>query len=332
MSTVPASRDLDDLSLNPRSATKNMASSLAMDTRPSTDHVGEAVAHGGYRGVIASLQRATSARVAYGLALVAATEGSTYRKPGAAILVVPGDASTGVLSGGCLEPDLALACERAIIAARPSVAVLDTRGDDDLVFGSGSGCRGCSRVLVLPSTDRACESVARLLQAAAAERAPVRFAVQLTGVHAGAGKCESGVHAQSFGTFELAEAHFTLAPPPRVLLIGVGPEVGPLARACLAMGWEVHLMDHRPARLAPLRASVDRLYESRPTAALLNAGVSSDDAIVILGHSVSLDGEALAAAASSGAGYVGLLGPAARRDELLPRLRADRRMNDSGPN
>ena len=104
-------------------------------------------------GLLAVLETARALRgqdQPFALALVTDTEGSTYRKAGALALVAGNRERTGTLSGGCLEPALEALAARVIASGVPEAAVFDTRDDDDLLFGSGSGCRGRMRVLAWP--------------------------------------------------------------------------------------------------------------------------------------------------------------------------------------
>ena len=69
------------------------------------------------------------------------TEGSTYRRPGARMLVLPGCQTLGTISGGCLEPQVA---RDAFAATRNSPRVLLTveNSPDDDAWGPSSGCHG----------------------------------------------------------------------------------------------------------------------------------------------------------------------------------------------
>ena len=87
---------------------------------------------------------------AFALTLVVEAEGSTYRKPGALALVADDGRRVGVISGGCLEPGLVELARAALAAREPRDTLFDTRDDDDLIFGSGSGCRGRMRVVAWP--------------------------------------------------------------------------------------------------------------------------------------------------------------------------------------
>jgi xanthine dehydrogenase accessory factor len=76
------------------------------------------------------------------LASVAHVEGSTYRRPGARMLVLPDDTMVGLISGGCLEGDLLEHARRVRETGVPALVQYDHRGQDDIVWGLGLGCAG----------------------------------------------------------------------------------------------------------------------------------------------------------------------------------------------
>ena len=87
-----------------------------------------------------------SARV---LATVVGTTGSTYRKPGAFMLIARNGDSAGLLSGGCLEGDLAEYARGVIDTGKARLVTYDMRGGDDLVWGLGLGCEGAMHILLM---------------------------------------------------------------------------------------------------------------------------------------------------------------------------------------
>jgi xanthine dehydrogenase accessory factor len=208
-----------------------------------------------------------------------------------------------VISGGCLEPALDDLAREALAAGAPRDAVFDTRSDDDLVFGSRSGCRGRMRVLALP--------VEPGLPCAALEAIVTGFeqrrAVTLD------------LPALAPGLFE--RGSIRLRPPPLLLLLGAGPEAPPLLSIARTLGWFAWIADHRDGLLGPDRvAQADRILRGRPAAALDAAANEPVDAAVVMTHLAEHDLEALRILSRREATYVGLLGPSARRDELLARL------------
>src|SRR5271168_3271676 len=64
------------------------------------------------------------------LATVVATAGSTYRKPGARMLIMADGSYLGLLSGGCLESDLQLHAREVMQSGRPRAVEYDMRGPD----------------------------------------------------------------------------------------------------------------------------------------------------------------------------------------------------------
>src|ERR1700678_1859536 len=96
------------------------------------------------------------------LATVVATAGSTYRKPGARMLIMSDGSYLGLLSGGCLEADLKLHAGEVLDGGATRAVEYDLRGPDDVLFGIGAGCEGAMRVLLEPGhgTHRAAAALA----------------------------------------------------------------------------------------------------------------------------------------------------------------------------
>ena len=97
------------------------------------------------------LERAPREPIARALATVVATAGSTYRKPGARMLIMADGSYLGLLSGGCLEADLKLHAQQVIESGAARAIEYDMRGPDDILFGIGAGCEGAMRVLLEPA-------------------------------------------------------------------------------------------------------------------------------------------------------------------------------------
>jgi xanthine dehydrogenase accessory factor len=267
--------------------------------------------YGGLRAVLAALP-ANDARAV--LALVVATSGSTYRKPGA--LIVLGDsAREGWLSGGCLEGELELAGREALAAYAPRRVSFNTQGDDDLVFGSASGCRGEIHLLLLPVDGRA------PLVAALRALGDGDAALELVVHDDGSGNATLGERRWQWAPM-IAGATNTpwtlhLSPPPRVLLLGAGPETAPFVRYAQALGWRVDAVEQR-GRWADTVRLADRHHAVMPRdVASLAAGC---DAAVVMSHHYGNDRDYLAALAQTDVAFVGLLGPPARRDALVAEL------------
>jgi xanthine/CO dehydrogenase XdhC/CoxF family maturation factor len=96
------------------------------------------------------------------LATIVHTQGSTYRKSGARMLIAqhsniqPSDV-TGMVSGGCLEQDILCHIQQQTPPYFPFVITYDTTTAEDIIWGFGLGCEGVVQILVERlAVDRSC--------------------------------------------------------------------------------------------------------------------------------------------------------------------------------
>ena len=269
-------------------------------------------------GVRAVLEAAARGGADATLALVVETEGSTYVRPGA-VALFGGDAGAeqvGWLSGGCLEPEIARRAAEAAAHGRIEWLDIDTRDDEDLFAGSAVGCRGRLHLALLPLA--AMPGWQALLPAWREGAGALRWDIDTDGVVA----C----------TVAGASRHWRLATsrredpghrawqrelpsPPAVLVFGAGPETPTLVPWLRRMGWMATVVERRP-RWSALAALADTPVSESPQAAL-SGQTRRFDAALVMHHHFELDREALQALAGSDIGYIGLLGPARRREDLF---------------
>jgi len=297
-----------------------------------------------HRRILDELASLTARGAAFTLCVVVHCVGSTYRKPGALALVRADGTRLGVISGGCLESDLESAAGAALADNLPRVALFDTRTDDDLVFGSGSGCRGQMQLLLLPVAAGATHPLCETLLTAERAQRPLKAALVTSGPQVGSGFLWSAnvetelaprveparaLKGRAAGEHQL-EGGLTCAvvvfpPSPRIMLVGAGPEAPALIRIADQLGWRVIVSDHREGLLARHAAAAEHTICARPAAALAALGDRRLDACIVMTHTAANDREALAALARRTDPFIGLLGPPARRDELLAELDAAER-------
>ena len=290
---------------------------------------------GGLRGLLEQLDALHGAGETGLLGIVVATEGSTYQKPGALVLLDRNGMRHGVISGGCLEPELERRAQVVHASGRAAVVEFDTRSDEDLVFGSGTGCRGRVHLLLLPQPRGA--PLTDALRRCAQECVLVDVRLSLEGEAIGCGAArivdEVGDIEQcwtwnSFGMSTTALPAGTnhslrIKPPPRILLLGAGPETAPLLDLLQRLGWYSTVVEHRTRWLAfALAARADRIIQAAPVAAIEQLAGDRSVAAIVMSHNYVLDGQFLRYCALRPFGYIGLLGPPARRDALLTELGA----------
>ena len=290
-------------------------------------------------------QRERAAGRAFVLAAVVHTRGSTYRKPGA-LMAIAGDGSyAGLLSGGCLEGDLQEHARRVIESGAPCTVTYDTGGADDLIWGLGVGCEGAMQILLLrvgPENGwQPFEHLAAALDAytptavgLVSEAGGPFHAGQVLLAAPGGGPAENAVAGQ-LGRLARSERPswlesegarifaVPLALPPRLLLLGGGPDAVPLAELAQRLAWRVSVYDHRPAYArADAFPPGTHVVLARPEELAHELDLSRFEAAVVMSHHLPSDSSYLRALAASSIGYVGLLGPAMRRQRLLGELGA----------
>jgi len=115
-----------------------------------------------------------------------------------------------------------------------------------------------------------------------------------------------------------------VASPPRlrtVLLVGGGPDAQPLVEFGATMGWRMTVVDHRSAYANPaLWPRAHHVLNARPAEYAQHFDLAEFDAAVIMSHHMPTDLASLATLAATPIPYVGLLGPASRRQQLLADL------------
>jgi xanthine/CO dehydrogenase XdhC/CoxF family maturation factor len=84
------------------------------------------------------------------LATVVHVEGSSYRMPGARMLVEDNGKMTGAISGGCLEGDALRKALQAINQHSNKLVTYNTLDEDDVAFGVQLGCNGIVHILFEP--------------------------------------------------------------------------------------------------------------------------------------------------------------------------------------
>jgi len=291
---------------------------------------------------------------ALALAVVAHTRGSTYRKPGALMAIAADGRYAGLLSGGCLESDLREHAREVIGSGRAQMVTYDTGGSDDLLWGLGLGCEGAMQVLLLRVGAPDWQPLAHFQRALAAHRrTAVALAVesQLPGFPAGSVVLPQDGAGLPAAPFELQDAvqalmerardsgrtlelpgaaaqvlAVPLALPPRLLLLGGGPDARPVVEIAARMTFEVTVYDHRPAYADSAQfPAARRVVLAHPEELAQQLDLGAFDAAVVMSHHLPSDLTYLRALAHCDIGYVGLLGPPNRRAKLLGDLGADAR-------
>ncbi|HEX7917422.1 XdhC family protein [Rudaea sp.] len=266
------------------------------------------------------------------LGIVFATLGSTYQKPGALVLLDAAGLRYGVISGGCLEPELEARAQTVHTRGLADTIDFDTRSDEDLTFGTGTGCRGRIHLVLLPQSPSA--PFTQALRKLRASTSTLALSLTIEGDGIGSGNASldgeswdwgrDGDPAAPHAFDERSVVRLRIAPPARVLLFGCGPESIPLHEFIRRLGWRSTVIEHRGRWLKfAQRAGAEEVLESGPDTAAPVWRQQHFDAAIAMCHNYALDMKHLAYCAASDLSYIGLLGPAARRDQMLQEIGAD---------
>ena len=270
------------------------------------------------------------------LATVVATTGSTYRKPGARMLVTEAGWAAGSVSGGCLEGDvLNTAWDRTVRG--PALVTYDSTSTDDIVWGFGLGCQGSVTVL-FERLDRAGGPLPFLAQSIEAREPGVlatvvsedglgerTFVIALmkprTAIEVRATRF-LGTGIRTVERVNDREVLFESVQPPLALtLFGAGHDAIPLVQAAKSMAWFITVVDHRPAFADPSRfPSADRVVCAAPDAINDSFILERESAVVIMTHNYLTDLAVLGRVLRLPLRYVGQLGPRVRTDRMLEEL------------
>jgi len=294
------------------------------------------------------------------LGTVVATEGSTYRKPGAMMLIAADSSYRGLISGGCLEADLAAHAREVFTDGNPRNVCYDMSEGDDFAWGLGLGCDGIIHLMLqrldrstgfgfLETLDNAWNAKSNgLLSLVKTSNDPGLSAgdfaldcgadyrtgepLLIESIHTHEGALFSGGHDMSrrywqesidTGNGDIELLLIPIMPPPAILICGAGHDAVPVARLSVEMGWNCTIVDHRAgfARAERFPSSCD-VRVLQPSELSQHIPLDKMDAAVLMTHHLGHDRSYLSQVIKASLPYIGLLGPRARRDRLLSEIGA----------
>jgi xanthine/CO dehydrogenase XdhC/CoxF family maturation factor len=288
------------------------------------------------------------------LATIVSVRGSTYRRPGARLLVPASGDSVGNLSGGCLEGEVEALAREVMSTGRARLSHYDLTADDEVVWGWGLGCNGAIEVFVEPA-GKAAEVAEALRLAIERERTLAVATVvesNIEGVEVGArvlvypdgatkgtlGAPEADAEAISVADSALRSGESVdervplhagelrvfvevLKPPLRLLLCGAGHDAIPVVRLASSLGWRTVVVDDREDMLDKKRfPGASDLIAAEPARAAEIAAVDDRTYAIVMSHNYLRDRDYLRSFLDSGIRYIGMLGPRARLERLLDDL------------
>ena len=290
------------------------------------------------------------------LATVVHVDGSSYRRPGARMLVLENGLMIGAISGGCLEGD---ALKKALLTFTDRTTRLityDTSNEDDATVGIQLGCEGIIQVLFEYINHSQENNPIELLRKACNNRQKAvlvtLFDVQDKKNPLMGTTCllDEQEHFESTLALDInksilvdarqvltnSSAHFSqykmgeksvhaffdyIQPPISIVIVGAGNDAIPLSQMADLLGWEVKVVDGRNTHAKQDRfISACQVLVSKPEKVLEQIKIDNRTCFVLMTHNYQYDLQMLKALLPLGLPYIGLLGPKKKLEKALNEL------------
>jgi xanthine/CO dehydrogenase XdhC/CoxF family maturation factor len=292
---------------------------------------------------------------------VVKVEGSSYRQPGARMLVTEDGFLTGAISGGCLEGDALRKALLAINQQQNKLITYDTNKEDDLEFGIQLGCNGIVHILFEYIDESVSNNAMQFLKQLVAVRKEASmltvFSLKRNVAQIGTillyRKDTEILHRNDFGLGFLSdikevirtkttiikkvaveENHYEvlieyIAPPVSLVIAGAGNDVQPLVKMADLLGWEVTLGDGRSTHSIARRfPEAKKVLVAKPEQLLESIVIDSYTYFVLMTHDYKYDLEVLKLLLKSGCSYIGILGPKTKLNRMLDDLKIERAISE----
>lgn len=263
------------------------------------------------------------------LAIITHVQGSSYRKPGAMMLFHPLGRAMGMVSGGCLEGDLRRHAQMALEKRQALLVQYDASDENDASYHLG--CGGIVDLMLVPLNRDNHYLHFHQLAEQLHKGDPFFYQLTIPIRDTALSNVSAKIVEPHNATFPVTDFYKTgilhtdkrelivpLRPRYRLAIFGGGLDAQPVVSIALNLGWQVELIDER-TRYARHHDFPGAKIHKHPVADLPDDFSRHLDAIIIMQHNVELDAKALkyASEATGNLKYIGLLGPAHRREKIL---------------
>ena len=308
------------------------------------------------RDIIKAFEEAQKLGKQTALATVVHVEGSSYRRPGARMLIEDDGQLTGAISGGCLEGDALRKALLVMQERRSRLVTYDTMDDDDAKFGVGLGCNGIIQVLIEPINDVDPNNPIQYLKAINEKRQKAAlvtlFSLQdkkdpqhgtclllkengemidqtpvLKDILLADAKDAMINQNSSFKNYISEDHNLTafievIKPPVSVIIIGAGNDVMPLVDMAEILGWETTVVDGRANYAKKERfVSACSVLVAKPEQVLEQIVIDEHTVFLLMTHNYNYDMAMLRQLLQKDVAYIGMLGPKKKRERMLGELK-----------
>ncbi|MFB6310312.1 MAG: XdhC family protein [Salinirussus sp.] len=287
------------------------------------------------------------------LATIVDVEGSAYRRPGAKMIVREEGGGIGHITAGCLEDEVERLSTEILETGEARIETYDLRPEaEDDVWGLGVGCNGIIDVLLEPLDESYREAIDRYdagkdvgvltvldgddeAIGARAFYDPVTDSFDPdqafpTGILDRLGEVtaeltEAG-NADTYDVDNFSVFVDGIAAPDDLVVVGSGPDAGPIAELGSNVGFRVTVAGFRGASATEERfPDADEVVATSPARLRDSVDFDADTYVVVATHNYVDDRIAIDELLQTDAPYVGLMGPRERFEEMLEDFEAEGR-------
>ena len=291
------------------------------------------------------------------LATVVHVEGSSYRRPGARMLVEDNGRMTGAISGGCLEGDALRKALLAINQRQNKLVTYDTLNKDDVEFGVQLGCNGVVHILFEPIDSNQANNPIALLEKFHLQREDAVLVTlfslkNFSGDQPGTCFFLNGQHIYSslenkhldaelkedasivlackssmlkeYNDNSLSGFVELLQPPVSLIIVGAGNDALPLVEMATVLGWQVTLIDGRATHANNQRfPKTDKIIVGKPAEAINQVALDERSVVVLMTHNYNYDLAMMKILLQKKCRYIGTLGPKTRLQRMMAELQEE---------
>ena len=284
------------------------------------------------------------------LATVVRVRGSSYRSPGARMLITDDGKWVGSISGGCLEGDALRKARQVMSDKRPFTVTYDTREESNQNLGIGLGCNGVIDVLIEPIETADPQNPVSIFEQIISKNEPVALATVFASENNTGEKLLVTAAKEMISEFSDAELNAAVThdlltifdshrsetkeyklhekkievfleliqPTASLIIFGGGFDARPVSELAKSLGWQVVVTDECVAHIAPVFfPTADKLCLCHREFIDRDFNITPYTACVLMSHNYEYDRDVLKKLLRSPAPYIGILGPRKRFDKMM---------------
>ena len=283
------------------------------------------------------------------LVTLTGTSGSSYRRPGAHVLLFEDGRHAGTISGGCLEAEVA---RKAFWMTRGGAAMhrYSTLFDDTAEIPFGLGCGGQIDILLEPAGTPECAALFAALQSSLTGHSSTAITLLPSDgqplqriILSSGGKvlfASASLSQKTISILSAAKDLYThtsspaspvgrevyvehILPPQRLVIFGAGDDAQPLAALASQIGWSITVADGRAQFAQPVRfPTADSVLLLADDLSIAPVHIARSDAVVLMTHSYAQDRALLALLLAIAPRYLAVLGARHRTSILVSEVAA----------